>query len=121
VLIPEILEVCQAGAHEALRLPPVTSSFRRWAEWLTEYSRHDSVLSELEYWQSVAGHSAHPLPTDFPRHSGSNTVARIDIVKVKMDKASTRALLRDVPSVYHTHINDMLLLADQPRLGGTRA
>jgi amino acid adenylation domain-containing protein/non-ribosomal peptide synthase protein (TIGR01720 family) len=111
VLIPEILEVCQAGAHEALRLPPVTSSFRRWAEWLTEYSRHDSVLSELEYWQSVAGHSAHPLPTDFPRHSGSNTVARIDIVKVKMDKASTRALLRDVPSVYHTHINDMLLLA----------
>ncbi|MDP3852072.1 MAG: amino acid adenylation domain-containing protein, partial [Luteolibacter sp.] len=118
VLIPEVLDLCQTGAHEGRRLPPVTSSFRRWAEWLTEYSRQESVLSELDYWQGVAQHSAHPLPTDFPRFPGSNLMARSDVVEVKIDANLTRALLRDVPGVYHTHINDILLLALVKALGG---
>lgn len=61
ILISELFELCQADAQDAVRLPPLTSSYRRWSEWLTESSHPESVLSELVYWEGVAKHPIHPV------------------------------------------------------------
>ena len=43
--------------------------------------------------------------------AGANTVASERVVRVSLDEEETRALLQEVPSVYHTQINDALLTA----------
>ena len=97
----------QARRGEALRLPPKTTSFQRWAERLSAYAQSDAVREELSYWRSLP--EAPPLPVD--REGGDNTVASTRTVEVDLGVEETRALLQDVPEVYRTQINDVLLLA----------
>ncbi len=111
ILVPDLLTACQQDANRASRLPPPTSSFRRWAEWLVEYSQQELVEAEVGYWQGVLNHPAPLFPTDFPKRPGSNLVEHSEVVEVSLGSVLTRALLKDVPGVYHTHINDILLLA----------
>src|SRR5947208_2777947 len=54
-------------------------------------------------WQVI------PLPGDRP--VGSNTRATCATVNVALDTEHTQALLQEVPPVYHTQINDVLLTA----------
>ncbi|MFD0890054.1 condensation domain-containing protein, partial [Streptosporangium algeriense] len=49
---------------------------------------------------------------------GANLVSDTRQVRVRLDAARTTALLRDVPSVYRTEINDVLLAALTPVLSG---
>src|SRR3982074_481767 len=56
-----------------------------------------------------------------PAEPGPNTVASIDQVAVARGAEQTRALLYEVPPVYHTQINDVLLTALlQSAKAGTR-
>ncbi|SEC47016.1 non-ribosomal peptide synthase domain TIGR01720/amino acid adenylation domain-containing protein [Amycolatopsis tolypomycina] len=81
-----------------------TTSFQEWANRLAE---HD-FAEDLPYWQAVEGAQI-PLDTD-----GANTVASTRTVTTRLDAELTRALLQDVPGVYRTQVNDVLLTA----LGG---
>jgi non-ribosomal peptide synthase protein (TIGR01720 family) len=40
-----------------------------------------------------------------------NTVETVDVVSVTLDRDETRALLLEIPRIYHTEINDLLLTA----------
>jgi len=73
-------------------------------EALTEAAR-----SELGYWQSQPWSASGRVPLDYP--DGSNTVASMQRVTSALSAAETDALLREVPGVYHTQINDVLLAA----------
>ncbi|WP_434047551.1 MULTISPECIES: amino acid adenylation domain-containing protein [Sorangium] len=97
----------QARAGEPIRLPPKTTSFQAWAERLTAYAQSEAVQSESSFW--LAPSSPARLPRDV--EEGDNTVASARTVEVALGVEETRALLRDVPAVYRTQINDVLLTA----------
>lgn len=97
----------QGGRPEPLRLSAKTTSFRAWAERLHEHA--NSLLDELPHWESVADAPLVPCPRD--RHAGPNTVASTRAVSIALDAAATRSLLQDVPKVYGTRINEVLLTA----------
>ncbi|KMS68099.1 peptide synthetase, partial [Streptomyces leeuwenhoekii] len=98
-------------AYRALRagdpvdLGPKTTSFRTWARRLAAHTAAGGFDAELPHWQDLEDT---PLPTDL---SGANTVACEETVTVALDPEDTRRLLQDVPEVYRTRIDDVLLCA----------
>ncbi|HTN88778.1 MAG TPA: amino acid adenylation domain-containing protein [Sorangium sp.] len=97
----------QARAGDPIRLPPKTTSFQAWAERLTAYAQSEATQSEHSFW--LAPSSPARLPRDV--EEGDNTVASARTVEVALGVEETRALLQDVPAVYRTQINDVLLTA----------
>ncbi|PSL55728.1 non-ribosomal peptide synthase protein (TIGR01720 family)/amino acid adenylation domain-containing protein [Saccharothrix carnea] len=96
----------QARAGETVHIGRKTTSFRDWATRLAEHAPH-GFDAELDHWRAVAA-----TPTDVPvdRH-GPNTVESQREVTVRFTAEETAALLRDVPPVYRTQVNDVLLTA----------
>ncbi|MER5267683.1 amino acid adenylation domain-containing protein [Actinosynnema sp. NPDC002837] len=96
----------QARAGEAVRVGRKTTSFRDWAIRLADHARH-GFDAELAHWAAVAA-----TPTDIPvDRTGPNTVGSQREVTVRLTEPETDALLRDVPGVYRTQVNDVLLTA----------
>ncbi|XVV06970.1 condensation domain-containing protein [Actinosynnema sp. CA-248983] len=82
-----------------------TTSFRDWARRLAEHTRAGGFDDELPHWAAVSGGE---IPTD---RQGPNTFATEREVTVRLSEEDTTALLRDVPDVYRTQVNDVLLTA----------
>ena len=99
----------QLSGGEAIDLPPKTTSFKQWAELLTEYAQSGSVDRELDYWLDEARASATRLPVDCVGRVNDQLSARS--VAVSLGTEETRALLQEVPRAYNTQINDVLLTA----------
>ncbi len=100
---------------EPVRLPPKTTSFRAWAERLAEHAASPAALAEAGYWRGVASGPAPALPRDL---HGENPEGGGRIVTVELTAEETRALLVEVPPVYRTQANDVLLAALARALGG---
>jgi non-ribosomal peptide synthase protein (TIGR01720 family) len=98
----------QLSQQEVVQLPPKTISFQQWSELLQEYADSERLQQERDYWLGKPRHSSH-LPVDNP--SGANTVASAHSVSVSLSVEETNALLKEVPAVYRTEINDLLLTA----------
>lgn len=91
------------------RLPAKTTSFKQWAEALTDYANSEALKQEQAFWLDPRRYEAGRLPVD---HSGGeNTKESSEIVKVSLTEDETRALLHLVPKAYKTQINDVLLTA----------
>ncbi|MEK6283892.1 MAG: amino acid adenylation domain-containing protein, partial [Acidobacteriota bacterium] len=99
----------QASEEQEIKLPPKTTSFKRWAEALQAHARSDELRQELGYWTDEARRRVKCVPVDHP--GGGNYVADASRVSVSLSSRETRALLRQVPMAYHTQINDVLLAA----------
>jgi amino acid adenylation domain-containing protein/non-ribosomal peptide synthase protein (TIGR01720 family) len=97
-----------AAAYAGAALPAKTTSFRDWAVLLTGRAADGGFEQEVAYWQAAVGGARTALPTD---GAGPNTVAAARSVTVALDADRTRALLADVPPVYRTQVNDVLLTA----------
>ncbi len=96
------------AAGEAAALPRKTTSFRQWAEKLTEHAASPAVRAELPYWTDPGRGAVAPLPRD---GDGEDLEGHARRVGVALDEEATRALLTEVPPVYGTQINDVLLTA----------
>ena len=107
-----LLEDLQTGYEQlkrgqAIKLPAKTTSLKQWAEQLTEYALSETAGQEAAHWLATArGHEVR-LPRDYV--SEDNTAASAHVVTVSLTSEETRSLLQDVPSVYRTQINDVLL------------
>jgi len=101
----------QLSQGEAIELPPKTTSFKQWASRLAEYGKSGAVATELEYWLTQSPSGATSFPVDYPEGRNANTVASSAKVSVSLNAEQTHALLQEVPSAYHTQINDVLLTA----------
>jgi hypothetical protein len=99
----------QLSQGQAIQLPPKTTSFKHWAERLTEYAQSEALQQELDYWLTQSRRQIAPLPVDFP--GGDNTVAHSHTISISLSQEETQALLQDVPAAYQTQINDVLLTA----------
>ncbi|MEU5692152.1 amino acid adenylation domain-containing protein [Actinosynnema sp. NPDC020468] len=92
----------QARAGTTVHIGRKTTSFRDWARRL---AGHD-FADEREHWSAVRGDASVPRDREGPNNAGSERV-----VTVTLSPADTGALLRDVPGVYRTQVNDVLLTA----------
>ncbi|HEX2078686.1 MAG TPA: amino acid adenylation domain-containing protein [Longimicrobium sp.] len=95
----------QAARGEPIRFPAKTTSYRQWAQRLVEHARSDAMREEAAFW--LAQGDAAPLPVDWS--GGSNTDGEADYVVAALGEDETQALLHDVPPIYGTHVNDVLL------------
>ncbi|MBC1213138.1 non-ribosomal peptide synthase [Trichormus variabilis ARAD] len=98
----------QLNRGETVQLPAKTTSFKEWSQRLTEYSHSEALAGELDFWLGQSSGSI-ALPVDYPQ--AVNTVASSAQVSVSLDIEKTRALLQEVPAIYNTQINDVLLTA----------
>jgi non-ribosomal peptide synthase protein (TIGR01720 family) len=109
ILLEDLLTAYrQLSDGEAVRLPAKTTAFKQWAQRLVEHAQSQAVQSELAYWLTQVEQRS-SLPVDFP--GGRNTRSSAGIVPVALDEEETHALLHEVPEVYHTQSNDLLLTA----------
>jgi amino acid adenylation domain-containing protein/non-ribosomal peptide synthase protein (TIGR01720 family) len=95
-----------AGEPPKLRAP--TTSFASWARRLGEHARSAAIRSEIDHWRSVASAEAPALPFEGEPVRQPDAAAS---VQVALSPAATESLLKTVPAVYHTQINDLLLTA----------
>ncbi len=98
----------QAAAGRPLRLPARTTSLQEWTRRLREHTAGGGFADQRAHWTAVARHCAAPLPVD---GEGGNTAADVRAVTVRLDRERTDELLRAVPGVYRTRIDDVLLTA----------
>jgi non-ribosomal peptide synthase protein (TIGR01720 family) len=99
----------QLSRGSAVALPPKTTSFQAWAKGLAEWSRSEQSHAGFSYWQGLGALSPSPIPRD--HSNGANTVAHLSSVAICFSEEETLAVLQDVPRLYHTQINDVLLTA----------
>ncbi|WP_309060601.1 non-ribosomal peptide synthase/polyketide synthase [Streptomyces sp.] len=98
----------QARTGEPVRLPQRTTSVREWVRRLTERTGEADLAAQRAHWADVSRHCAEPLPVDL---DGGNTAADLRAVTVRLDRQCTDDLLRKVPGVYRTRVDDVLLTA----------
>jgi amino acid adenylation domain-containing protein/non-ribosomal peptide synthase protein (TIGR01720 family) len=99
----------QIAAQQTIILPPKSTSFQYWAEKLYEYAQSDALNSELQYWLNLSENNLDKLPVDY--ENGINDEASLEVVTVSLNEENTTSLLKEVPAVFNTQINDALLTA----------
>ncbi|MGD1805298.1 amino acid adenylation domain-containing protein [Dapis sp. BLCC M126] len=110
ILLQDLQTLCQQLRDgKTMQLPLKTTSFKHWSEKLVESLQSGNLQSETDYWlqQSSLTHSQILLDD---RH-GENTEASSNHFSVSLSKKETQALLQEVPTAYHTQINEILLTA----------
>ncbi|MBX3301082.1 MAG: amino acid adenylation domain-containing protein [Nitrospira sp.] len=98
----------QLEQGQLVSLPAKATSMKSWREHLGSYADSESLRSELDYWTGEGATRAHfPCSVTVEDNRVGNTVT----VTVSLSVEETHALLHDVPPVYRTEINDILLTA----------
>jgi len=97
----------QVARGEEIRLPRKTTSFREWARRLERHAGDGRVRRQAPFWLRQAG--VPPLPVD--GDAAANLEGEARRFSVELDEETTRALLTEVPPVYGTEINHVLLAA----------
>ncbi|MFI5821203.1 non-ribosomal peptide synthase/polyketide synthase [Streptomyces rishiriensis] len=98
----------QAAAGVDIELEPEGTPFTDWSRRLAELVRSGALDDDLPYWTCEADETRTPLPVDLP---GTPLAGSVHKVGSRVDRATTEALLRRVPGVYRTQVNDVLLSA----------
>src|SRR5439155_10259716 len=94
----------QATAGRPIELEPVHTTYSTGAHRLAEHVRAGGLDDDLPYWNEIAA------PADIPvNRAGDNRAESTRTVTVRLGEAETNALLHNVPGVYRTQINDVLL------------
>jgi non-ribosomal peptide synthase protein (TIGR01720 family) len=90
-------------------LPPKTTSFKDWANFLQTHALSPEIQEEKGFWMEMLADVDGQLPNDYS--TGSNLEKDAASLTVSLTAAETEDLLREVPRAYHTEINDVLLTA----------
>jgi non-ribosomal peptide synthase protein (TIGR01720 family) len=110
ILLEDLKQVSeQLRLGQSVELPPKTTSFQQWSTQLVSYAKSEAVSEQSEYWGRLGSCGVVDLPVDYPSAHNSRESARQ--ITSHLDVEQTQALLRDVPTVYRTQINDVLIAA----------
>ncbi|MEA5517932.1 non-ribosomal peptide synthetase [Limnoraphis robusta] len=99
----------QLKNNQKLYLSLKTTSLKQWSDALQEYANSDLIQQERNYWLTILTQETDSLPIDYCWVK--NTVQASETVTISLSLEKTKALLKDIPSAYNTHINDILLTA----------
>ncbi|MEJ7558100.1 MAG: non-ribosomal peptide synthase/polyketide synthase [Pedobacter sp.] len=110
-IVLEDLQRLLAGIKnkQSVNLGPKSSSYRQWYEALELYGKSESILAQETYWSKILKNYK-PLITD-KLYERKVQVKNLSQVMRSLDTDQTRLLLQEVPRVYHTEVNDILLAA----------
>ncbi len=116
ILLEDLFSIFQQLTRgEEVQLTSKTTSYRNWAEQLKSYAHHPQVDAELSYWEEVSRDPALLIPVSELLYRedpyGMNDEASARVLNIAFTKEETTALLQEVPPVYGTEINDVLLTA----------
>ncbi|NJP18558.1 MAG: AMP-binding protein, partial [Hydrococcus sp. CRU_1_1] len=99
----------QLVQKKTIKLPLKTTSFKQWANRIQIYAQSQELHTELDYWLAMLARPVKSLPKDYPGED--NLLTDTNTIAVTLGIEDTQALLKEVPSVYRTQINDILLTA----------
>ncbi|MEO7768106.1 MAG: condensation domain-containing protein, partial [Ferruginibacter sp.] len=110
-ILLEDLELLLNGISQGQKvsLGTKSSSYRQWYQALEQYGKSQGLLSQKGYWQTAEG-GYKPLRVD-KEYSGVVTEGDMGHYSLRLGVDQTKRLLQEVPRVYHTEINDILLCA----------
>jgi len=109
ILLQDLQQAYQAlSARSEVNLPLRSSSYSAWVERLRAHAP-TLVQTELDWWMQQLDRPSHDLPCDNPR--GRDVVEHLVGLPVTLSQSCTTQLLKRVPVVYQTQINDVLLAA----------
>lgn len=112
ILLEDLMLGCeQAKAGKPISFPPKTTSFKQWAEQLQQYAQSAEVSQQSAYWMETAERSRQLRPLPVEHEGASNKLKDARTLSVQLDTEETQALLQEVPEIYHTQINEVLLTA----------
>ena len=110
ILLEDLLTAYeQLARRQQVQLPPKTTSWQYWAQRLNEHAHSEALRQESPYWLDEARRQVPPLPVD--QVEGDSRAGTAETVVVTLGEEPTRALLQEVPAVYRTQVNDVLLTA----------
>ncbi|MFL6140895.1 MAG: non-ribosomal peptide synthase/polyketide synthase [Labedaea sp.] len=95
ILLEDLETAYRGGA-----LPPASTAFTAWAHRLAGHVTAGGLDDDLAHWSAIPGEA-----------STTTTAGSAASVTVHLSRSDTNALLRQVPEVYRTQINDVLLSA----------
>ena len=92
---------------QAVALPLKTASLREWSERLGALAQDPGVLAELPHWEAACA-----AATRVPAAAlDAGTVPEPIVHSVHLDVGTTAALVQQVPALFRTRIDDLLLTA----------
>ncbi|MFB7631342.1 amino acid adenylation domain-containing protein, partial [Streptomyces sp. NPDC056149] len=101
-------------------LPPVRTSYRRWAELLVADARSAERAAELPLWQEIL-RTGDPQWGYRPLDPDRDTADGVRTLTVTLPAQWTGPLLTTVPTAFHAGINDVLLTGLALAIVGWRA
>ncbi|WP_278265689.1 non-ribosomal peptide synthetase [Nocardia sp. AG03] len=109
ILLPDLVAAwARYSAGQPIALPPVGTSFRRWAHGLTDAAA--DRRPELDHWRHTLA-VPDPLLGDRPLDPAVDTAATVRTFHVELPAELTHALLTDLPARYRAGVEDGLLAA----------
>ncbi|MFF8816158.1 amino acid adenylation domain-containing protein [Streptomyces pactum] len=111
ILLPQLAEAWQAAADgRAPRLDAVGTTFRQWAQLLTDEAQRPERVEELEYWLATLADPG-PRLADRALDPARDLTSTTRRVFLELPTEQTAALLTTVPAAFHARVNDVLLTA----------
>jgi len=98
------------SAENASPLPPVLTSYRRWAELLVAEAHSGERVAELPLWQEALS-TPDPQLGRRPVDPSRDTAATLRTLNVTLPARWTQPLLTTAPAAFHAGVNDVLLTA----------
>jgi amino acid adenylation domain-containing protein/non-ribosomal peptide synthase protein (TIGR01720 family) len=112
ILLEDLVLGCeQARVGKPISFSPKTTSFKQWAEQLQKYAASAEVAEQASYWLEIAARSQSVRPLPVELQGKNNKVSAARSVSVSLSAEETQALLQEVPDVYQTQIQEVLLAA----------
>src|SRR4030095_10974686 len=99
----------QVREGKGVELGAKSSSYREWAEALERYVEREEVREEVEYWGGEREKETGRVPVD--EEGGENIAGESGSVEVWLSEEETERLLVEVPRVYRSRIDEVLLTA----------
>jgi amino acid adenylation domain-containing protein/non-ribosomal peptide synthase protein (TIGR01720 family) len=111
ILLDDLTQHCQSALlGEAPPEPGATTSYAAWGRRLAACAAEAETIG-LAHWLGLAQEAYAPLPMDHPDDVADNRAGSVAVIDAALGREETEALLRRVPPVYHTQVNDLLLAA----------
>ncbi|MFE2752934.1 amino acid adenylation domain-containing protein, partial [Actinosynnema sp. NPDC059335] len=109
VLLPDLASAATAARlGVAPELPPVRTSWRRWATRLAEAATEPRWAEQMPHWLATAD-TAQPALSARPLDPRRDTLATARTTVVEIDPDVTAALLTTAPAAFRVSVDDVLL------------
>ncbi|MQS05686.1 non-ribosomal peptide synthetase [Streptomyces alkaliphilus] len=111
VLVPDLAAAWQAAVESRdAALQPVGTSWRRWAQWLTELAAQPARAARVAWWADQLREEDVPVTAE-PRDPALDTMGTQSALALTLPGPVTERLLTAVPTAARCGVEDVLLTA----------